>query len=302
MGIPVNANEPAPDKGEHRSQPNGRRRSLQHPLDRALFHPLACRLAHLLTPTRATPNMVSIAGGVAVVLAGFAYAQQYWPLSVVLGLAFHLAWHVLDGADGDLARLTGQVSANGEAIDGVCDYAGHTALYVTLAWAWQAEAGWSIWALVIGAGASRIVQANYYETRRRQYLRWVYGVPWLRTARDRNANLPFRMLTAPYLRLAERIAPAGATLDALFEHPEGGASARARLEARGPSSLSGGTLLGANDRTIALGVSMLIGSPVWYFLYEIVVLNVALVVAGVRARRTLDTFRGANQPPSSAMR
>jgi phosphatidylglycerophosphate synthase len=36
----------------------------------------------------------------------------------------HMGWHVLDGADGDLARMTGRASPQGELFDGICDYVG----------------------------------------------------------------------------------------------------------------------------------------------------------------------------------
>ena len=36
-------------------------------------------------------------------------------------------------------------------------------------------------------------------------------------------------------------------------------------------------MLGSNQRTIALGVAMLIGQPLWYFAYELVLLNLVLL-------------------------
>ena len=44
-----------------------------------------------------------------------------------------LAWHVTDGADGDLARLKGTASPTGELVDGVCDYSGHVFMYFAFA-------------------------------------------------------------------------------------------------------------------------------------------------------------------------
>jgi len=37
--------------------------------------------------------------------------------------------------------------------------------------------------------------------------------------------------------------------------------------------------LGPNPRAIVLGISMLVGSPLWYFIYQSVVLNVLLALA-----------------------
>src|SRR3954463_9278032 len=110
-------------------------------LNARIFHPLAQRLARLLVPTPLTPNMVSVAGGLAIVAAALLYTRLEWPLSVALGVLAHASWHVLDGADGDLARMPGRSSPLGEMIDGVCDYFGHIVLYVLLA-AYGDRLGW----------------------------------------------------------------------------------------------------------------------------------------------------------------
>ena len=102
-----------------------RPRELEDPLNHYLYHPLAWQLARVLARTPITPNMVSVVGGLSVVAAGIAYLQPTpgatWSTWAWLGLALHMAWHVIDGADGDLARMTGRTSPRGELIDGLCD-------------------------------------------------------------------------------------------------------------------------------------------------------------------------------------
>ena len=51
----------------------------------------------------------------------------------------------------------------------------------------------------------------------------------------------------------------------------------------GRKLLPAAAVLGANPRTILLGLSMIAGTPLWFFLIEIVVLNVVLVLAIVQA-------------------
>ena len=277
----------APERNDMRpAAPPTRIPALQNPLDRAIYHPLGHRLARALSKTAITPNMVSVAGGVVVVLAGLAYIQPGWPQSVFAGLLLHMSWHVLDGADGDLARLTGRSSPSGEVVDGVCDYVSHVILYLTLAGAWLDRTGWWIFAAAVAAGGSRVLQANFYEVRRRQFMAWAYGIPWLRSA-STNGSLPFGPLARTYLRLAAIIAPDSERIDRLLADPDQKERVRKALIRTGPSRLAGGAVLGANYRTLALGVSMLAGSPLWYFLYEIVVLNIVLVVGVVRSRRAL---------------
>ena len=123
----------ASEGGRHGADRRPQRpRELQDALNFHLYHPLAWQLARRLANTPVSPNMVSLAGGALVVAAAVAYAQPWWPISALLGLAFHMGWHVLDGADGDLARITGKSSPMGEMVDGLCDYLSHIVLYLVL--------------------------------------------------------------------------------------------------------------------------------------------------------------------------
>ena len=115
----------------------GRSPELEDPLNRYLYHPLARRLARLLQPTPVTPNAVSAMSGAMVCAAAAFYSFGSWPVGVLAGFACHLTWHVFDGADGDLARLTGKASPIGEFVDGACDYLSHIVLYVALHMIWD---------------------------------------------------------------------------------------------------------------------------------------------------------------------
>ncbi|XUU61830.1 CDP-alcohol phosphatidyltransferase family protein [Erythrobacter sp. HA6-11] len=273
----------------------GRVRAVQHPVDVLIFHPIAARLAKALSHTPITPNMVSFAGGLAVVLAAIIYVQDNWAFSVVLGFLVHASWHVLDGADGDLARLTGRSSPQGEVFDGICDYAGHIALYLILAWALSDSMGWVGWVLGVGAGLSRIPQTIFYESQRRQYMHWVHGIAWLRTSKPLDQAENTRGISGLYLKAAGLLAPSAPAIEQALADPKKAEAMRARLVATGPRKLFGSTLLGQPYRTLALGASMLAGSPVWYFLFEIIALHVILIMSIFRARRTLADLSAASQ-------
>ena len=180
----------------------------------------------MLAPTGISPNAVSVFGMLLVCGAAWAYTQIAWPFGWLIGFALHLSWHVVDGADGDLARLTGRQSSRGELVDGVCDYAGHILLYMLLA-AMGAEwlGGWS-WTLAAFAGAAHILQTNQAETQRRSYLFWVYGVPWIKHAHARGDqvfgnrdwfSLGFSWAARLYLMLAKGITPASDRIDVAIE-------------------------------------------------------------------------------------
>lgn len=273
-------------------KPRTRPVELEDGLNRFVYHPLAASLAGMLRPLGVSPNAVSVSGMLLIFAATWAYVGLAWPLNVLIGLAFHLSWHVVDGADGDLARLTGKASQTGELIDGACDYVGHIVLYVALATVLDDWIGFWAWLVVAAAGASRVAQSVHIESHRRAYLWRVYGVPWFRQgaaagdrlfrAGSRAARL-FGWLPRLYLFLSGLMAPTTAAVDAQIEAAAADPLRRAAIRrlARRASrrSLLLQKLIGPNQRTILLGVSMLVGSPLYFFLLEAVPLNLVLAAS-----------------------
>jgi phosphatidylglycerophosphate synthase len=254
-------------------------------LNARLYHPLSWRLARRLASTRVSPDMVSAAGALAIMLAAAAYGLLDWPWGVALGLALHMGWHVLDGADGDLARLTGRSSAHGELVDGICDYLGHIVLYVTLGFIAAAQIGTWGWVLMWAAGASRVVQAAHHEGARRQYQLVVYGTPWMASAAPvvtgSGRRHPFVVY---YLWLTGLIVPRGAALTAVAADPARREALREAMRARAGEWLGPISPLSANYRTFAVAAAMLADRPQWYFLFEIAGLGLVLALSLVRVR------------------
>lgn len=264
-----------------------RPRELQDSLNHYVYHPLAWKLARQLAKTPITPNMVSVLGGLLVIAAGIAYAQPWWPFSALLGMALHMGWHVVDGADGDLARLTGKSSPFGELVDGICDYTSHIVLYFVLGWLLQRQIGGIAWLYMTAAGLSHIVQSNHVEVQRRFYQWWVYGVPWLNNTQKQGGSgeikSVFGWVVQAYLRLAAGMTPHAQRIDAAVVRAQGDPEELLRIRqvvrAEAPALLRILKVLGPNPRAIVLGLSMLAGSPIYYFLYQAVLLNVLLVLS-----------------------
>lgn len=281
-----------------------RPRELQDGLNFHIYHPLAWRLAKLLSSTPLTPNMVSVFGGLLVVAAGVVYYNMDstggtwalgWPAGALLGMILHMSWHVVDGADGDLARLTGKSSPIGEMVDGICDYVSHIIVYVLLAFVLTRQVGsGEAWAWTLAAGLSHIVQSNHVEVQRRFYQYWTYGVPWLNNAKDNSAgmfattglfNNVLRTIAQVYLHMAAGMTPHARQIDAAVSEAMASGNTR-RLEAiraevarEQKPLLNFLKFLGPNPRAIVLGLAMLAGSPVYYFFYQAVVLNVLLLIS-----------------------
>lgn len=259
----------------------GRPPELEDWLNRNLYHRLSLPLARGLARTFVTPNMVSVAGGLMVVLAALVYVRFDSVAGAVCGLLLHMGWHVLDGADGDLARLTGKASEYGEMVDGLCDYAGHFVLYLCLGSVLAVQIGPAGWVLVVATGLVRIPHTVFYETQRRQYQWWVYGKEWLRisTGDAGPETRAFGGIVRFYMRLSQRLETGGRRLDAVIERAAGRERERIRAgiaEGFYPvfAPLS---LLSSNYRTIGIGIAMILGSPGWYVAFELVFLTLLML-------------------------
>lgn len=262
-------------------------------LNEYIYHPLARRLAVALVPTGITPNMVSVCGLLLIIAATLAYVGLPWPISVAIGLFLHLSWHVVDGADGHLARITGKSSPIGELVDGACDYVGHVFLYIVLCVVYQRADGPWIWGLAVLAGLSHIVQTNHAESQKRTYLWWAYGLSWMKQesvdgkSKSWVARL-FGGFANLYVRLATAMNPGANAVDAVFAKAEGNAGLtrelRMAVRAQGRHMLFPSKLVGPNPRAYLLGFAMFMGDAKWFFLLQIVLLNILLVFSVIRQR------------------
>lgn len=279
--------------------PQNRPRELQDPLNFYFYHPLAKRLALLLRPTGISPNMVSVMSAVSLLAATACFVGLAWPANALAGLVFMLLWHVVDGADGDLARMTGKASATGELVDGVCDYFGNVVMYFAFAFLTDNVWGGWAWLLTAVAGASHIVQTNHAETQRRLYLWRAYGVPWLRNARAAGDDEVFRRDTwftrwfgfwaVGYVWLSNRMTPAANPIDRALDAATGDPAATERIRALVRRAYAPTMflpkLLGANPKTFLIAGAILLGSPLWFFLAMIGPVNLILLISIVHHKR-----------------
>jgi hypothetical protein len=253
---------------------------LEDGLNRFIYHPLSHRIALLLRHTPVTPNMVSVSSFVSIAAAAAAYTLLPFAESVAVGLGCHIMWHILDGADGDLARLTGRTSPLGEVIDGLCDYGGHVILYTALAF----YAGGWCWVVTPLAAASRILQANHIESVRRTYLWRAYGVPWIgQEAGEIRRSGFLSTLTGAYVALGGVLNPRSDKADQRIA--ASGEAGQALARRIGRRALVWQEWLGPNRRTLILGLSMAVGTPLWFFLLEATLFNLILIASVRRQRR-----------------
>ncbi len=287
-------------------EPVRRTPEIEDPSNRWIIHPLAGWLVPRFAARHLSANAVSLAGMACGVLAGVAYYHDTDPRAVIAGFGLMLAWHVLDGADGQLARLTGTQSETGKVLDGLCDYVTFIAVYVALALAMRASFGVWVWALVALAGLSHSIQAAAYEAQREDYRGFATGVGPRRAdegpaAGDARAaarsGVPrgFAGLHRVYQRVQRR-ATRGQTsyrraLRAVFERfPARAAVLRERYRDAFAPALRRWSVLSSNYRTLGIFLCTAFKAPAVYFAFEIVGLSAILGLLSVDQRLRYARF------------
>ena len=254
-----------------------------------LIHPVSNVLAKLFARWGWSPHLVSGLGMLCAFIAAYCYYQYQITVMSILGFTFMVGWHIFDGADGQLARLTGQTSEFGKMIDGLCDHVGFGMVYVALALALQEFYGFWVWVLALGAGLSHVVQASALEFHRDSYDCWVHRrfskcVPCLDEFKrqTQSSKRAIRVLNAAhlvYLQLQYRFA--GADNNLLSNEPILRDQPRRKkigenYKLIALDSIRKWTWLSANKRTIAVTFFCILKLPILFFLYEIVILNIIL--------------------------
>ena len=264
---------------------NGIRRNteIEEATNLYLIHPISGWLVPVFARLGVHPNAVSIAGALCGMAAGVAYFFYDQPGFAYLGFALMLAWHILDGADGQLARLTNKSSALGFVIDGTCDYLAFGSIYISIAVKAAQTQGPGVWLLVLFAAVSHAVQAAAFERQRESYIFWTRKIlqPGA-TMRDASAEnfAATRGLMAYYnwMQRPFMVMPAEQEQTLRNQVARGNAAEVAAMY-RGiyrPAVMMW-SLLSANNRTLIIFLAFLLGRPQGYPWFEIVVLNLALL-------------------------
>jgi 1L-myo-inositol 1-phosphate cytidylyltransferase / CDP-L-myo-inositol myo-inositolphosphotransferase len=120
-------------------------------MSRHVERPISLAISRRLVGTRITPNAMTLAS-VAVGLAGAALFLSSRPGAPVAGALLVLLHSILDGCDGELARLKFQESRLGGVLDFWGDNVVHAAVFGTIAAAWSRASGGS-GPLLVGAAA-----------------------------------------------------------------------------------------------------------------------------------------------------
>ncbi|WP_262692828.1 CDP-alcohol phosphatidyltransferase family protein [Kordiimonas aestuarii] len=260
----------------------GRPETIEDASNRYIVHPLSDQAVKIALRLGFSPNFVSILGLLCGILAGYCYYHLPQTSMVYGGFLAMVAWHVLDGADGRLARATGRTSAFGRIIDGICDHVVFAAVYIALT-LHVIETGYalSVWWLVVGAGLSHAVQAAGYEERRQKYQRRLKGV----ARSSAQASLVVvggkkSFLAGLYDKAQMLVAGRESEFDIRLEQLRKIGSDRPAIALVGKTApmVRAWGILNANNRTLLIFLFSLVGQPAFYFAVELFAFNVILAI------------------------
>ena len=295
------------------SEPVKRTSEIEEITNLYLIHPVASRLTPSLARLGITPNAVSLAGMAFGIMAGLAYYHFRDRAFVIVGFLLMVAWHIMDGADGQLARLTNAQSQLGKILDGICDYVVFIAVYCGLGAALSDETGGWVWLLVIVSGLCHSAQSAAYELQRQDYNYWGWDrksaellapdalpaagagpVAWLMA-------LIYRLYVVGQLQMAGVAMEFRKKLGAILAaQPLLAADIRDRYRATFAPSVFRWSIMSANYRTLGIFIAALAGRPLYYFWFEIVGMSLLtlLLIAGqrLRYRRFIAAIESCSRP------
>lgn len=278
------------------ADPIRRTYEIEDPTNLYFIHPISACLVPIFARLGITPNTVSLTGMVCGIAAGFAYYGYSASWCAWLGFVLMLCWHVMDGADGQLARLTKSYSELGKVLDGVCDYVTFTAVYVGLALAMSARLGGWVWWVVAFSGIAHALQSAVYEMQRQDYN--FIGLGRLSASLPDMAEKPKGFAgSLHYIYARIQIWGAGGAVvfrqsffQLLAANPEHADKLRiAYREAFAPAVRRWG-LLGSNYRTLGLFIAALIKLPILYFFFELFGFSAILLLLLAAQRRRYQHF------------
>lgn len=255
------------------------------------FHPLGAVVARLAAALRLSPTQLTVIGALVGVAGGVLLYDERLGL---LAFAVLIVHGIIDSADGQLARMTGQTSELGKVLDGGAGYVTHTAIYLAIGAGMLHRGGGGVVLLwMVLAGIASAAHAQMYEYHRTTYTSVVSNgrvphqepakvAPWLRGL-YRGYLLMQRWLTGLHgvveTALAHR-AMAGLVTD----------EDRARYRDHFYAAVRGWNFLGDNTRFYAIGFLAWFHRIDLYFAFILLPMNLAFIALWLWQRRADQRF------------
>ncbi|MCK5425034.1 MAG: CDP-alcohol phosphatidyltransferase family protein [Emcibacter sp.] len=266
------------------------------------IHPISAWLVPKFAAKNISPNMVSLTGMMFGILSGFAYYQYQTPYMAVLGFLGMIMWHIMDGADGQLARLTKSYSEIGKVLDGVCDYVTFISVYVGIGLILSQQGYPNVWTVILSAGLLHAIQSSAYELQRGEYDYWGHGkdsaalpeIKQMIAELEGKSFLAFMMsqLHIGYVRMQRRSSGINTEhreriREAIQNNPDKVSEIRDLYREVFAPGVNTWSIMCANYRTIAIFIACIAAQPIYFFWFEIAILTPILVLL-VQKQRLLN--------------
>ena len=268
-------------------------------LDIHFTRPLGLLWARFFNHFNVHPNVVTI---LSIVLGAAAGVCFYWSdlTHTLVGIALLVWANLYDSADGQLARMTGKKTRWGRILDGFAGDVWFFAIYAAICLRLQAqpipgtETAWGIWIWLLAAFSGFVCHgkqcqlADYYRNIHLFYLKGNEGsaLDNSRQHRENFRRLPWKGIVwwklflffyGRYTHGQERVTPAFQRLHEWVKQQYGDRIPQAFRDDFRRHSLplmKYTNILTFNTRAIVLYLSILIGHPWLYPLFEITVMNI----------------------------
>lgn len=275
-------------------------------IDIHFYRPIGYRWALLFQKLGVTPNAVTIASIFLGIGSGICfYFDNIW--ISLLGI-FLLVWaNSYDSADGQLARMTKQFSALGRVLDGFAGNLWFASIYVGICLRLYPEWGGWIWVLACVTGYFHSKQAEMADYYRNVHLLFLKGKSGSELDNSAELTAKLKELTwsknfgakivlffyRNYTTDQENRSPRLQVLFRLLRERFGDVapeSFRNDFREKSLPLMKYTNILSFNTRSIALFVSILLGWPWLYFVFELTVLNILLVYMVTRHEKISKGF------------
>jgi hypothetical protein len=242
------------------------------------FRPCGWIMAQGARALGLTPTLLSIARALTGIAGG---ALLYQENPGLLAFALLILSEAIDSSDGQLARMTGNISELGRVFDGVGDYVAHGAIYIAIAAGIIHRGGSSsvlVWMLL--AGLSNAIQSQMYDYHRTAY---VTVVAEGRAPGNDPAKVPswIRWLYSGYLMMQRWLIGPHANVEATLAARSSAGRVREEDRARYREcfyrAVHGWNILGSNTGLYALGVLIWLHRVDLFLIFILGPMNLALI-------------------------
>ena len=263
-------------------------------LDIIFYRPFGYLMAVVSKKMGITPNGITIFSIFVGVLAGHLFYYNDLTINII-GIALLIWAEALDSADGQLARMTNTKSLFGRILDGFGGNCWFLSIYIHLSLRlFQYGEPYLIVVLVLMSGISHSYQSAMADYYRNYYLFFVYGknkseidksehlrieykkLSWTRNFVKKflmrvyiNYTIEQEFLSGKTLRLLDYIS--------LQYHGDVPREVSTDFKIKNKKMIKYYNILTTNTRMIVLFISILVGCPLLYFIFEGLLLNFLLV-------------------------